>query len=83
MLETGIGRAANMALATLPGFTLPGDISESSRYYHDDFVSPEIVLGAEGTLTLRNEAGIGFAVDQTKLEKYCLEELRIPLSRVS
>ena len=54
MLETGIGRAANLALAALPGFTLPGDTSASSRYFHKDITEPfvmkdgKMVIGADG-----------------------------------
>jgi O-succinylbenzoate synthase len=57
MLETGIGRAANLALAALPGFVLPGDTSGSSRYYHQD-ITPPFVL-ADGYLAVPNGPGIG------------------------
>ncbi len=67
MLESGVGRAANMALATLPGFTLPGDISESSRYYRSDIVEPEIKFSQAGDLKLREEPGIGFDVNLERL----------------
>jgi O-succinylbenzoate synthase len=68
MLESGVGRAANMALATLPGFTLPGDISESSRYYRSDIVEPEIKFSQAGDLRLREEPGIGFDVNLERLK---------------
>jgi O-succinylbenzoate synthase len=58
MLESGIGRAHNVALATLPGFTLPGDISASSRYWRQDLVEPEFEL-VDGTLTLPDAPGMG------------------------
>ncbi|RMG43122.1 MAG: o-succinylbenzoate synthase, partial [Candidatus Dadabacteria bacterium] len=73
MLETGIGRAANMALATLPNFQFPGDISESARYYKKDIVEPEIRLTPEGTLKLSDKPGIGFDIDIDFLEKITLE----------
>jgi O-succinylbenzoate synthase len=57
MLETGIGRAANAALASLPNFTLPGDISASNRYYRDDITEPFAIDG--GHLTVPTSAGIG------------------------
>lgn len=57
MLETGIGRAANVALAALPGFTLPGDTSASSRYYHRDITDPFVM--DDGYLSVPNEPGIG------------------------
>lgn len=58
MLESGVGRAHNVALATLEGFTLPGDISASARYWDEDLVSPEFELEG-GTLTLPDAPGIG------------------------
>lgn len=72
MLETGIGRAHNMALATLPNFIFPGDISESSRYYHEDLLETPITLTPGGTLKLRDNPGIGFAVCRKVLGKYSL-----------
>ena len=58
MLETGIGRAANIALAALPGFTLPGDTSASDRYYKTDITEP-FVLSADGHLDVPTGPGIG------------------------
>ena len=63
MLETGIGRAANLALAALPGFTLPGDISASARYWHQDIVTAPAVLEADGTMRVPTGPGIGVTVD--------------------
>jgi O-succinylbenzoate synthase len=57
MLETGIGRAANVALAALPGFTLPGDTSASDRYYRTDITEPFVL--ADGHLQVPTGAGIG------------------------
>ncbi len=58
MLETGIGRAANVALAALPGFTLPGDTSASARYFADDLTAP-FVMAADGTMEVPRGPGIG------------------------
>lgn len=58
MLESGVGRAHNVALATLPGFTLPGDISESRRYWAEDIVEPEFVM-TDGEMRLPDGPGIG------------------------
>ncbi len=58
MLETGIGRALNLALAALPGFSLPGDTSASSRYFHDDLTEP-FELASDGTMAFPSGAGIG------------------------
>ena len=62
MLETGIGRAHNVALASLPGFTMPGDISASARYFHQDIVAPPFTANADGTMTVPEGPGIGVEV---------------------
>jgi O-succinylbenzoate synthase len=72
MLESGVGRSINMALATLENFKFPGDISESKRYYHEDIVDPEIVLTADGYLELQEGPGIGFQVNEKQLAKLTL-----------
>ena len=61
MLETGIGRAANLALAALPGFTLPGDTSASDRYFREDVTAP-FVLDSDGTISVPGGPGIGVEV---------------------
>jgi O-succinylbenzoate synthase len=71
MLESGIGRAHNVALATLPGFTLPGDISASRRYWEQDLVWPEFEL-VDGSLRLPPGAGIGVQPDEERIEKSSL-----------
>jgi len=58
MLETGIGRATNLALASMPGFTLPGDTSASRRYFHDDLTEP-FEMAPDGTMAVPDEPGIG------------------------
>jgi O-succinylbenzoate synthase len=63
MLETGIGRAANLALASLPGFSLPGDISASSRYWHRDIVTEPFTVGADGHMAVPEGPGLGVEVD--------------------
>lgn len=70
MLETGIGRAHNMALATLPNFLYPGDISASSRYFQEDLVEPEIKLSPRGTLHVSSSPGIGVTVSKALLNRY-------------
>jgi O-succinylbenzoate synthase len=67
MLETNIGRAHNVALASLPGFTLPGDISASARYYARDVAGPDFVLNDDSTLTVPSGPGIGVEPDQAAL----------------
>ena len=63
MLESGIGRAHNIALASLPGFTLPGDISASSRYFARDLIVPEVEVAPDGTVRVPTDSGLGFTVD--------------------
>jgi len=63
MLESGIGRAHNIALASLKGFTLPGDISASSRYFARDIIQPEVTVAPDGTVTVPDKVGLGFDVD--------------------
>lgn len=68
MLETGIGRAHNIALATLPGFTLPGDISASGRYWERDIIVPEVTVH-NGEITVSDRPGIGYDVDREYLRE--------------
>jgi O-succinylbenzoate synthase len=68
MLESGIGRAHNLALASLPGFTLPGDISASSRYFARDVIVPEVTVAADGTAEVPRGSGLGFEVDLAFIE---------------
>jgi len=63
MLESGIGRAHNIALASLKGFTLPGDISASSRYFARDIIQPAVTVAPDGTVTVPDTVGLGFEVD--------------------
>jgi O-succinylbenzoate synthase len=60
MLETGLGRAANLALASLPGFTLPGDISATDRYFHEDITPPFRLV--DGTIAVPTGPGLGVEV---------------------
>ena len=63
MLEAGIGRAHNVALATLPNFVLPGDVSASQRYWKRDIIQPAVETTARGTIVIRDEPGFGYALD--------------------
>jgi O-succinylbenzoate synthase len=63
MLEAGIGRAHNIALATLPNFVLPGDVSASKRYWKRDIIEPAVETTAQGTIAIRDEPGFGYALD--------------------
>ncbi len=68
MLESGVGRAHNVALASLPGFTLPGDISASHRYFERDVVVPPVAVSADGTIAVPTSPGLGFEIDRDFLE---------------
>jgi O-succinylbenzoate synthase len=67
MLETGIGRATNLAVAAMPNFTLPGDISASRRYFAEDLTEP-FELGPSGTMVVPTGPGIGVEPDPSRLE---------------
>jgi O-succinylbenzoate synthase len=68
MLETNVGRAANVAVASLPNFTLPGDISASSRYYERDVAEPSFKLEEGSTVSVPAGSGLGVRVDRKRLE---------------
>jgi O-succinylbenzoate synthase len=68
MLESGIGRAHNIALSTLPNFVLPGDVSASKRYWRRDIVVPPVEVTPEGAIEVRNEIGFGYELDSEYLE---------------
>jgi o-succinylbenzoate synthase len=68
MLESGIGRAHNIALATLPNFTLPGDISASKRYWARDIIQPPVEVTARGTIAVRDDPGFGYELDRQFLD---------------
>jgi O-succinylbenzoate synthase len=70
MLETGVGRASNLAIATLPGFVLPGDISASDRYYHRDITNERFVLNEDSTITVPDKPGLGVTIDDAALKQY-------------
>ena len=74
MLESGIGRAGNVALASLPNFTLPGDISASKRYYKEDIVEPEFVVNKDGTMDVPTKPGIGIEVNIKMLGKVTINK---------
>lgn len=78
MLESGVGRAYNVALASLPNFVKPGDISPSARYWAEDIVSPEWVMSDDGLMAVPLErAGIGVTVDQERIARLSVREERL------
>jgi O-succinylbenzoate synthase len=69
MLEAGIGRAHNIAMSTLPGFALPGDVSASARYWEEDIIEPKVEVTAQGTIRVPTRPGLGYQVRRERIEK--------------
>jgi O-succinylbenzoate synthase len=74
MLETGIGRASNLALASLPGFTLPADLSATDRYYERDIIRQRFVLNSDSTIDVPTGPGLGVDVDLDEVERVTLKQ---------
>ena len=77
MLETGVGRASNLAIATLPGFVLPGDISASDRYYHRDITKERFILNEDSTIDVPDKPGLGVTIDEDALKQFTKSELTL------
>jgi O-succinylbenzoate synthase len=77
MLETGIGRAHNIALSTLPNFTLPGDVTASKRYWEEDIIDPEVSVTPRGTINVPQGPGIGFEPRRERIEKLATRTERL------
>ena len=73
MIEFGISRAHNIALASLPGFTIPGDISASNRFWDEDIITPEVIV-ENGFVTVPDSPGIGFGINEKRLKETTLIE---------
>jgi o-succinylbenzoate synthase len=78
MLESGVGRSHNIALSTLENFRLPGDVSASARYWHEDIIEPEVTVTAEGEIMISDAPGRGYDVRTDLVEKLTVrkEEIR-------
>lgn len=78
MLESGIGRAHNIAMSTLAGFTLPGDVSASERYWDEDIIDPPVMVSERGTIVAPEAPGIGFEIKRARIDSLTvrLEEIR-------
>ncbi len=74
MLESGVGRAHNIALSTLENFRLPGDVSASKRYWKEDIIEPEVEVSAQGMIAIRDTAGTGYRVREDRIEKLTLRK---------
>lgn len=69
MLESGIGRAHNIALSTLQSFSLPGDVSASKRYWKEDIIDPEVQVSPQGMIAVKDEPGTGYRIREDMIEK--------------
>ncbi|HKT47751.1 MAG TPA: o-succinylbenzoate synthase [Candidatus Acidoferrales bacterium] len=78
MLESGIGRAHNIALSSLPNFTLPGDVTASKRYWHEDIIDPEVVASRQGTIPVPSGEGIGFEPRYDLIERLTVRKESLP-----
>jgi O-succinylbenzoate synthase len=78
MLEAGIGRAHNIALATLPNFVLPGDVSASKRYWARDIIQPPVEVTPRGTIAVRDMPGFGYDLDPEYLDSITVRQESIP-----
>ncbi len=74
MLESGVGRAHNIALSTLPNFVLPGDVSASKRYWSRDVICPPVEVSPRGTIQVRDEPGFGYPLDQDHIRAVTVRE---------
>jgi len=81
MLEAGIGRAHNIALSTLPGFTLPGDVSASERYWEEDIIEPPVTVSREGTIKAPAGHGIGYDVNEARIEALTVRRETVHLTQ--
>jgi O-succinylbenzoate synthase len=77
MLESGIGRAHNIHLSTLPNFTLPGDVAASRRYYAPDLIDPEIDVRSDGTISVPTDPGIGVDIVMDRVEAATEEHVEL------
>ena len=72
--ESGIGRAHNVALSTLPNFTLPGDVSASKRYWKRDVIVPPVETTSQGTIQVTDGVGFGYGMDMEFLKSITVRE---------
>ena len=77
MLESGIGRSHNVALSTLPNFSLPGDVSASKRYWREDLIEPEVIVSQNGTIAIGNEPGRGYEVKPELIDRLTIRKKTI------
>lgn len=74
MLESGVGRVHNIAVSSLPGYSLPGDVSASQRYWVEDIIEPEVTVSPQGTIRIPDTPGLGYHVRRDLIERLTLEK---------
>ncbi|MBS1841009.1 MAG: o-succinylbenzoate synthase [Acidobacteria bacterium] len=74
MLESGVGRAHNIAVSSLPGYTLPGDVSASKRYWVEDIIEPVVEVSPQGTIRIPDRPGLGYHVRRELIERWTIEK---------
>jgi O-succinylbenzoate synthase len=74
MLESGVGRAHNIALSTMHNFRLPGDVSASKRYWKEDIIEPEVEVTPQGTILVSSKPGTGYSVRQSAVDKFTVRK---------
>jgi O-succinylbenzoate synthase len=74
MLESGVGRAHNIALSTLEGFRLPGDVSASKRYWKHDIIDPEVEVRPDGMIAISDAPGTGYQVSEERVKQFTVRE---------
>jgi O-succinylbenzoate synthase len=74
MLESGVGRAHNIAMSALPGFVLPGDVSASQRYWDEDIIEPEVEVSPAGTIRVPETTGLGYSIRRKRVEELTVRQ---------
>jgi len=77
MLESGVGRAHNVHLSTLPNFILPGDVADSKRYFTEEIVEPRVEVRSDGTILVPSEPGIGYRVCEDRVARHTLRSMTL------
>jgi O-succinylbenzoate synthase len=77
MLESGIGRAHNVHLSTLPNFTLPGDVADSKRYFTEELIEPRVEVRSDGTIAVPSGPGIGYEVCEDRVQRHTLRSVTL------
>jgi O-succinylbenzoate synthase len=83
MLESGIGRAANIHLSTLPNFSLPGDVAASKRYFNPDLIDPPIEVASDGTIAVPQGPGLGVSIVDERLERATLRRTTVDAESIA